>query len=61
MYSLASVAYNSEVGWFGKTSVSGSDTISGSAFYDSYSFFFYFSLGIALLYGFLGSISLNAV
>ncbi|CAD8042913.1 unnamed protein product [Paramecium primaurelia] len=61
MYSLASVAYNPQVGWFGSTSISGSDTISGSAFYDSYDFFFYFSLGISILYGLLGSLSLNAV
>ncbi|CAK75391.1 unnamed protein product (macronuclear) [Paramecium tetraurelia] len=61
LYSLASVAYNPQVGWFGSTSVSGSDTISGSAFYDSYAFFFYFSLGVSILYGLLGSLSLDAV
>ncbi|CAD8052814.1 unnamed protein product [Paramecium sonneborni] len=61
LYSLASVAYNPQVGWFGSTSISGTDTISGSAFYDSYAFFFYFSLGVSILYGLLGSLSLDAV
>ena len=64
MYGLAALTFNSNVSWFGSnsaSSVSGQDVVDGAAFYNSYAFYFYASLGASVLYGILGRIAIHHV